>query len=684
MAGADDVLRRDLAHDGFDTGHRLHEQAEVAVDLETFQNRYLLGEVRPGAAGDAHPAQAVVQPPLSLEGLGELLICIQQAGALLQKPVHLVHEGGNGPGVKAVLVRAVPVKVEIKLYGVFLHQLDHVILHIEKLVAVRMGPVCRRAGAPAGVPQHAVLPVHLDQIEAGSASEEGRLLPGLPAIFRLHEELEALVRAVGAEPDLVRSAVAVQIRGFGQDLCVVGLPYPPGQLVELRGTVDGVLQAAVRLPADQHIRLVPVAVGHVQLSARLQGQHTLRLAPDPGSRLRKIALAGAEPALPVGRGLPQNPRDLLTVRAGFLPDVLHRDLREQNIQPGVVPVDPSVSIVIGGHGPDGGAVSEELHLDTAAGDIDRVHLRVRPGQVDELPAGSPVPGLVHRRAVGVSLGHDQPVRAYEAHVRNGVLERRGGGLGPVHAAVFGPVNIDRPVAPVIAGPQPALRGRHQLRMDFLGKRRRLPPLVRPLPGRREGVPGQVLCPVREGVADMGDPLPVQGDSGGPPVPLPIRWGGRGQIGRTIGGRRVPYLYPAKGEENRQGEHESCRRNGADKYLWLTGNAADPLPETPLFTGHGGGKAEEIPGSVLGRHQGQQGLAIGGPLTVPQRLQGSLVAGQLPVPAAEAHRQPHQGVPPVDGQGRAPQDAPQVVPVPVVGQLVGQHMAEQDRVPGRLL
>ena len=255
-----------------------------------------------------------------------------------------------------------------------------------------------------------------------------------------------------------------------------------------------------RKGADHHIRLIPVAVGHVQLSARLQGQHALRFAPDPGSRLRKIALAGVEPALPVGRGLPQNPRDLLTVRANALPDILRRDLREEKIQPGIVPMGPGVSIVIGGHGPDGGAVSEELHLDAAAGDIDRVHLRVRPGQVDELPAGSPVPGLVHRRAIGVLLGHDQPVRTYEAHVRNGVLKRRGGGLGPVHAAVRGPVNIDRPLALVIAGHQPALRGRHQLRMDFLGKRRRLPPLVRPLPGRREGVPRQVLYPVREGVA----------------------------------------------------------------------------------------------------------------------------------------------------------------------------------------
>ena len=50
-------------------------------------------------------------------------------------------------------------------------------------------------------------------------------------------------------------------------------------------------------------------------------------------------------------------------------------------------------------------------------------------------------------------------------------------------------------------------------------------------------------------------------------------------------------------------------------------------------------------------------------------------GQLAVPLGQPDRQPHQGVVPVEGQGQTPQEGPDVVPVGIVGQLVGQHVPQ---------
>ena len=63
--------------------------------------------------------------------------------------------------------------------------------------------------------------------------------------------------------------------------------------------------------------------------------------------------------------------------------------------------------------------------------------------------------------------------------------------------------------------------------------------------------------------------------------------------------------------------------------------------------------------------------------------GPLVAGELPVPLGQHHRRPHQGVIPVEGQGQAPEEGPDVVSVPEVGELVGEHMGADPPVLRRL-
>ena len=143
------------------------------------------------------------------------------------------------------------------------------------------------------------------------------------------------------------------------------------------------------------------------------------------------------------------------------------------------------------------------------------------------------------------------------------------------------------------------------------------------------------------------------------------------------------LRPGEGA----GAHQRRQPNGQHRRPQPApgrlGDAAHPLPEAPLVSRHGGGAAQQVPGLTPGGDQGQQGVAVGPALAVPQDLQRPLIAGQLPVPAAQYRRQPYQRVPPVDRQGRAPEKRPEVVPLAVMGGLVGQYMAESQPVRRRL-
>ena len=83
-----------------------------------------------------------------------------------------------------------------------------------------------------------------------------------------------------------------------------------------------------------------------------------------------------------------------------------------------------------------------------------------------------------------------------------------------------------------------------------------------------------------------------------------------------------------------------------------------------------------------RHQRQKGPAVVQALCLPQPPYGPSVTGQLAVPAAEGRRQPDHGVKPIDRQAEGPRKGPDVVPVAVVGVLVGQDVPRTGRLQGR--
>ena len=142
-------------------------------------------------------------------------------------------------------------------------------------------------------------------------------------------------------------------------------------------------------------------------------------------------------------------------------------------------------------------------------------------------------------------------------------------------------------------------------------------------------------------------------------------------------RQGPVLRPASGEgagAHRPSQGQS-RRQGGQPGLPVLRNAGDPVPEALLVRGHGGGGQQGAAGPMAHRDEVEQGLAVGDPLPRAQPFQRPLVAGQLAVRAGGGRRQPHQGVEPVEDQAQAPQGAPQGVPVPGVGDLVGQHVAQ---------
>ena len=110
-------------------------------------------------------------------------------------------------------------------------------------------------------------------------------------------------------------------------------------------------------------------------------------------------------------------------------------------------------------------------------------------------------------------------------------------------------------------------------------------------------------------------------------------------------------------------------------MGLLRQQAHPLLQRPPAAGHGGGRRQGRDGPGLGAAEGDQRPSVGGTLSLPQTLHGGGVTGQLTVLTGADGRQPHQRVPPVYHQARAPHHRPQGIAVAVMGGLVGQHMAQ---------
>ena len=143
------------------------------------------------------------------------------------------------------------------------------------------------------------------------------------------------------------------------------------------------------------------------------------------------------------------------------------------------------------------------------------------------------------------------------------------------------------------------------------------------------------------------------------------------------------LSPRKHKHRRQGHRGRRQKEGGFLCLRLFHQLGNPPLDGFLSSGHGGGAGQHPARPGPPGHQPDQRAAVGDALRLPQPGNGPLVAGQLPVPFGQDDCRPHQGVIPVEGQGQAPEKGPDVVPVPEVGELVGEHMGADCSVLRRL-
>ena len=150
-------------------------------------------------------------------------------------------------------------------------------------------------------------------------------------------------------------------------------------------------------------------------------------------------------------------------------------------------------------------------------------------------------------------------------------------------------------------------------------------------------------------------------------------GGEGLIGGEL---------PRPGEGAPGQQRQSCRHRGKGRLpgVGSFGDQGDALPQ-PAGGHHRGGTARG--GGFPGAHQRQQRAAIGRALRFAEGRHRPLVTAQLAVVPAEPGRQPHQWVEPVQRQAQPPRHRPQMVPLPVVAELMGEHMAQRPPIGGGL-
>ena len=129
--------------------------------------------------------------------------------------------------------------------------------------------------------------------------------------------------------------------------------------------------------------------------------------------------------------------------------------------------------------------------------------------------------------------------------------------------------------------------------------------------------------------------------------------GEDAFGPLAGGHR-----PGEGggaEDGHRAEHGEDRHG---RRAAAGGDAADALPELALPRRHGGGGEHGV--RAAHGDQGEQGLAVGDALPLPQAAEGALVTGQLAVAAGGVGGDPDQGIEPVDREAEAADQAPEGV------------------------
>ena len=135
------------------------------------------------------------------------------------------------------------------------------------------------------------------------------------------------------------------------------------------------------------------------------------------------------------------------------------------------------------------------------------------------------------------------------------------------------------------------------------------------------------------------------------------------------------------ESSDDDQHRNQRHSSGDQEFGLADDPADPLGKLFFAFVHSGGGFQVMGGGAgVGDHV-HKGLAVGNTLLVAQFFQHGFVTGKLAVPLCQSRGDPYQRIEPVDAQAHAAHQRPDVVLVGIVGQLVGQNMAQMGLVLG---
>ena len=151
--------------------------------------------------------------------------------------------------------------------------------------------------------------------------------------------------------------------------------------------------------------------------------------------------------------------------------------------------------------------------------------------------------------------------------------------------------------------------------------------------------------------------------------------------QCLGAGEVHAAGKGTAHQNAQHQHQPCQcrlpchRGGNDEPY--------PLLEAPASHRHGGRQRAQFPGILPGAHQFHQGLSIGEVFLFAQRPHRALITGQLAVLPGGRCRQPHQRIEPVENQAEGPGCRPDVILLPPVAELMGEHMPPAHRVCRRL-
>ena len=130
----------------------------------------------------------------------------------------------------------------------------------------------------------------------------------------------------------------------------------------------------------------------------------------------------------------------------------------------------------------------------------------------------------------------------------------------------------------------------------------------------------------------------------------------------------------KGEYGGENQNDGGKEYGDRLRLGLFGDQHDALAQATLAARHGGGVQQQVTPAAT-TAEADKSASVVGALSLTQEGDGGFITGKFGVTAGQCCRPPNERIIPVERQRCGAEDAPNMVAVAIVAQLVAQHMAQ---------